>query len=286
MIIVTGASSSPGYKIALKLSEKYDVLAVYNDHKIDGINSIKFDITKEPEKLILDYKPDLLIHAAAIGNVDLCEENKEVCYNVNVLSLRKLLSEARRKGTKIVYISTDYVFDGKKGLYKENDIPAPINYYGLTKFIGEEIALSYDGTVIRIAAVYGTGYGRTNFGKFIVEKLSKGEKINAAYDQYISPTLNTQIGDALLKLVEKDFTGIVHISGPRMSRYDFSLEICKTFGFDASNINPVTIDSFNFKSPRPKDSSLDNSLGNKLTGMELNNINKSLEIFKGEFYAI
>jgi len=71
-----------------------------------------------------------------------------------------------------------------------------------------------------------------------------------------------------------------------MSRYDFSLEICKTFVFDASNINPVTIDSFNFKSPRPKNYSLDNSLGNELTGMDLNNINNSLEIFKGEFYAI
>jgi len=286
MIIVTGASSSPGYKIALKLSYKYDVLAVYNDHKIDGINSLKLDITKEPEKLILDYEPDLIVHAAAIGNVDFCEENKEVCYDVNVVSLRKLFSKAYRKGTKIIYISTDYVSDGKKGLYKESDIPQPINYYWLTKFIGEEIALSNVGAVIRIAAVYGTGYGRTNFGKFVVEKLSKREKNNAVYDQYISPTLSSQIGDALLKLVEKDFTWIVHISGSRKSRYDFSLEICKTSGFDASNINPVTIDSFNFKSPRPKNSSLDNSLGNELTGMDLNNINNSLEIFKGEFYAI
>jgi len=286
MMIVTGASSSPGYKIALKLSEKFDVLAVYNDHKIDGINSLKLDITKEPEKLILDYEPDLIVHAAAIGNVDFCEENKEVCYDVNVASLRKLFSKAYRKGTKIIYISTDYVFDGKKGLYRENEVPTPINYYGLTKFIGEEIALSYDGTVIRIAAVYGTGYGRTNFGKFIVEKLSKGEKVNAAHDQYISPTLNTQIGGAVLKLVEKEFTGIVHISGPRMSRYDFSLEICKKFGFNVSYINPVTINSFNFKSPRPRDSSLDNSLGNELTGMELNDINKSLEIFKEEYYAV
>ena len=286
MIIVTGASSSPGYKIALKLSGKYDVLAVYNDHKIDGVNSMKFDITKEPERLISDYKPELLVHAAAIGNVDFCEENKEVCYNVNVLSLRRLFSEAHRKGSKIIYISTDYVFDGKKGLYKENDIPRPINYYGLTKFVGEEMALSHGGAVIRIAAVYGTGYGRTNFGKFIVEKLSKREKVNAAYDQYISPTLNTQIGDAVLKLAEKEFRGVVHISGPRMSRYDFSLEICKKFGFDASYISPAAIDSFNFKSPRPKDSSLDNSFGSKLTGLELSDINKSLEIFKGEYYAV
>jgi len=286
MIIVTGASSSPGYKIALKLSEKYDVLAVYNEHKIDGINSIKLDITKEPEKLILDYKPDIIVHAAAIGNVDYCEENKELCYNVNVVSLRKLFSEAYRKGTKIIHISTDYVFDGKKGLYKETDVPNPINYYGLTKFIGEEIAYSKGGTVMRIAAVYGTGYGRTNFGKFIVDKLSKNEKIDAAYDQYISPTLNTQIGEAALKLVEKNYDGLIHITGPRLSRYEFALKVCEKFGFSSSLVNPVSINSFNFKSSRPKDSSLDNSLGKKITGIDLSDIDKSLEIFKGEYYAI
>ena len=286
MIIVTGASSSPGYKIALKLSEKYDVLAVYNEHKIEGINSIKFDITKESEKLILDYKPDIIVHAAAIGNVDYCEENKEFCYNVNVVSLRKLFSEAYRKGTKIIYISTDYVFDGKKGLYKETDVPNPINYYGLTKFIGEEIAYSKGGTVMRIAAVYGTGYGRTNFGKFIVDKLSKNEKIDAAYDQYTSPTLNTQIGEAALKLVEKDYDGLIHITGPRLSRYEFALKVCEKFGFSISLVNPVSITSFNFKSSRPKDSSLDNSLGKKITEIDLSDIDKSLEIFKGEYYAI
>ena len=286
MIIVTGASSSPGYKIALKLSEKYDVLAVYNEHKIEGINSIKLDITKEPEKLILDYKPDIIVHAAAIGNVDYCEENKEFCYNVNVVSLRKLFSEAYRKGTKIIYISTDYVFDGKKGLYKETDVPNPINYYGLTKFIGEEIAYSKGGTVMRIAAVYGTGYGRTNFGKFIVDKLSKNEKMDAAHDQYLSPTLNTQIGEAALKLVEKNYDGLIHITGPRLSRYEFALKVCEKFGFSSSLVNPVSINSFNFKSSRPKDSSLDNSLGKKITGIDLSDIDKSLEIFKGEYYAI
>lgn len=286
MIIVTGASSSPGYKIVLKLSEKYDVLAVYNEHKIEGINSIKLDITKEPEKLILDYKPDIIVHAAAIGNVDYCEENKEFCYNVNVVSLRKLFSEAYRKGTKIIYISTDYVFDGKKGLYKETDVPNPINYYGLTKFIGEEIAYSKGGTVMRIAAVYGTGYGRTNFGKFIVDKLSKNEKIDAAHDQYLSPTLNTQIGEAALKLVEKNYDGLIHITGPRLSRYEFALKVCEKFGFSSSLVNPVSINSFNFKSSRPKDSSLDNSLGKKITGIDLSDIDKSLEIFKGEYYAI
>jgi len=153
MIIVIGASSSPEYKIALKLSYKYDVLAVYNDHKIDGINSLKLDITKEPEKLISDYQPDLIVHTAAMGNVDFCEEDKEVCYDVNMVSLRKLFSKAYRKRTKIIYISTDNVFDGKKGLYKESDIPKPINFNGLTKFTGEEIALSNGGAILRIVAV-------------------------------------------------------------------------------------------------------------------------------------
>ncbi|MGB9815863.1 MAG: SDR family oxidoreductase [Thermoplasmata archaeon] len=286
MILVTGISSSPGFKIGLKLSEKYDVLGVYNEHKIEGINSVKYDLSKEPEKLLFNYKPEILVHVAAIGNVDFCEENKKQCYKINVEITRRLFNEAYKRNIKIVYVSTDYVFDGKKGLYKEDDIPSPINYYGLTKLIGEEIALANGGTVIRIAAVYGMGYGRTNFGKFIIEKLSKNEKIEAAVDQYLSPTLNTQIGEAIVKLIEKDFNGLIHITGPRLSRFEFAIKAAEKFGFDKSLVNPVSIEKFTFKAPRPRDSSLDNSLGIDITGIELNNIDKSLDTFRSEYYAI
>ncbi|MGC8622049.1 MAG: SDR family oxidoreductase [Caldisphaera sp.] len=286
MILITGISSSPGYKIGLKLSEKFDILGIYNDHKIEGLNSIKYDLTDNPEKLIIDYEPEMLVHVAAIGNVDFCEENKETCYKANVETSRRLFSEAYKKGVKIIYISTDYVFDGKKGLYKEEDTPSPINYYGLTKLMSEEMTLMFGSTVIRIAAVYGMGYGRANFGKFMVDKLSKNEKVDAAIDQYLSPTLNTQIGEAVLKLIENDFKGLVHITGPRLSRFEFATALCKKFGFDTSLINPVSIEKFKFKSPRPKDSSLDNSFGIKITAINLNNLDNSLNTFRSEYNAI
>ncbi|MGC9097100.1 MAG: SDR family oxidoreductase [Infirmifilum sp.] len=283
MILVTGASSSPGYKIALKLSERYDVLGVYNAHKIDSIDAIQYDLTKNPERLIRDYKPSTIVHAAAIGNVDLCEDNKELCFSSNVVATRRLLGEAAKIGSNIIYISTDYVFDGRRGLYGEEDTPSPINYYGLTKLLGEEVALSLDGTVIRIAAVYGVGAGRTNFGRFLVEKLSRNEDVDAATDQYLSPTLNTQIGEAVAKILEVDYRGIVHIAGPRLSRYDFATKLCKIFNFDRHHIKPVSIDSFKFKAPRPRDSSLNNSLGERLTGIKLSDIDNSLSTFKREF---
>jgi dTDP-4-dehydrorhamnose reductase len=286
MMLVTGVSSSPGYKIALKLSESYDVIGIYNEHPVTKINSIKYDLTKDPEKIVEAYKPEVLVHTAAIGNVDLCEENRDFCYNINVITSRRLLLKAKQMNAKIIYISTDYVFDGKKGMYKENDTPAPINYYGLTKLLSENIALSMGGTVVRIAAVYGMGYGRANFGKYMVDKLSKNEKIDAAKDQFLSPTLNTQIGESVKKIFEKDFNGIIHITGPRLSRYDFALKICQVFGFDSALVNPASINSFKFKAPRPIDSSLDNTLGEKITGIKLSDCDKSIEIFKGEYYAI
>ncbi|MEM3610269.1 MAG: NAD(P)-dependent oxidoreductase [Candidatus Anstonellales archaeon] len=286
MILITGVSSSPGYKIALKLSESYDVIGIYNEHPVAKINSIKYDLTKDPEKIVEAYKPEVLVHTAAIGNVDLCEENRDFCYNINVNTSRRLLVKAKQINAKIIYISTNYVFDGKKGMYKENDTPAPINYYGLTKLLSENIALSLGGTVVRIAGVYGTGYGRVNFGKYIVDKLSKNEKIDAVKDQFLSPTLNTQIGESVKKILEKDFNGIIHIAGPRLSRYDFALKICQAFGFDSALVSPVSINSFKFKAPRPIDSSLDNTLGEKITGIKLSDFNKSIEIFKGEYYAI
>jgi len=86
--------------------------------------------------------------------------------------------------------------------------------------------------------------------------------------------------------LKKNYDGLIHITGPRLSRYEFALKVCEKFGFNSSLVNPVSINSFNFKSSRPKDSSLDNSLGKKITGIDLSDIDKSLEIFKGEYYAI
>lgn len=276
MIMVTGASSSPGWGIAIELKRAgLNVLGVYNEHPIQDFNAIKHDIVKDPEGLIRQYKPTVLIHAAAIGNVDLCEEHRESCWSLNVEAARALMREAYRVGTRIIYISTDYVFPGDRGLYRESDVPRPINFYGLTKLLGEEIALALGGSVVRVSAVFGPGPGRPNFAKVVYQNLSQGKPIETAVDQYLSPTYNLALGKAMVKLINMEFK-ILHVAGPRLSRFEFARAAAKAFGFNESLVKPITMDKIPYKAPRPKDSSLDSSTAEGLTKVPLRNIDQHL----------
>ncbi|WP_252901134.1 SDR family oxidoreductase [Vulcanisaeta sp. JCM 14467] len=254
IVLITGVSSSPGYKTAVSLANKHDVIGTYNEHPINipGVTTVKADLTRDPARLISDYKPDVVIHMAAIGNVDQCEEQLELCYRVNVLASRELLTAAYRVGSAIYYLSTDYVFDGERGMYTEDDAPRPVNYYGLTKLLAEEITKALGGSIVRVAWIYGAGPGRVNFGKTVVDKLMRGEAVTAIMDQWSSPTLNTIIGEAFVKLLEMRFTGILHVVGPRLSRYEFARAIAKYFGFNEELIKPIKLSDVNYRARRPR----------------------------------
>ncbi len=222
---------------------------------------------------------------AAIGNVDQCEEQLELCYRVNVVASRDLLTAAYRSGSAIYYLSTDYVFDGERGgMYSEDDAPRPVNYYGLTKLMAEEITRALGGSIVRVAWIYGTGGpGRANFGKTVVEKLMRGgEAVTAITDQWSSPTLNTIIGEAFVKLLDMRFNGIIHVVGPRLSRYEFAKAIARHFGFNEELIKPIKLSDVNYKARRPRDSSLSNKRAIELLGIPLNDINHALSIFRKE----
>ncbi len=282
MILVTGISSLPGWGIAYELSKAgYDILGVYKDHPVEGIPAVRYDLLQDPKGIVKLYKPNVLIHVASIGNVDLCEENREFCFKFNVVASRELMVEAYRVGCKIIYLSTDYVFDGYKGLYKEEDTPRPINFYGLTKLIAEQIALSLNGSVIRVSAVYGPGPGRPNFAKVLWEKLSKGEIVEAAVDQFLSPTFNLHIGRALVRILRlRRDIDILHVAGPRLSRYDYALLVARVFNLKSDLIKPTTMDKIPYKAPRPRDSSLDNSRAKKYTELSLNDVESALKEYE------
>ena len=284
IILITGVSSSPGYKTAVSLANRYDVIGTYNEHPINipGVTTVKADLTRDSARLISDYKPDVVIHMAAIGNVDQCEEQLELCYRVNVVASRELLTAAYRVGSAIYYLSTDYVFDGERGMYTEDDAPRPVNYYGLTKLLAEEITRALGGSIVRVAWIYGAGPGRVNFGKTVVDKLMRGEVVTAITDQWSSPTLNTIIGEAFAKLLEMRFTGVLHVVGPRLSRYEFARAIARYFGFNEELIKPIRLSDVNYRARRPRDSSLSNKRAIELLGIPLNDINHALAIFKRE----
>ncbi len=284
LALVTGVSSSPGYKIALRLaSAGWEVLGVYNQHPVEGVPAVRWDLAEDPRGVVRLYKPSLVVHAAALGDVDRCEAEPQLCYRINAVATREVAAEAYRVGARVVYLSTDYVFPGDRGLYREEDPPRPVNYYGLSKLLGEEAVLAVGGAVVRVAWIYGFGPGRLNFGRAVVEKLARGEEVKAVADQWGSPTLNTLIAEVVARLAEREYAGVLHAAGPRMSRYEFALAIAEAFGFPKSLVKPISMAEVGYKAPRPRDSSLVSRRASEMLGVSMDDINYALSIFKREW---
>jgi len=199
--------------------------------------------------------------------VDKCELNKELAWKVNVEGTRNIVEAAKNAGSFLVYISTDYVFSGDKGNYKETDKPGPINYYGLTKLKAEEIVQTQkEYFIARPSVIYGStpAAGKVNFALWLIETLRKGERVKIVTDQWNTPTLNTNLADMTLEVIERRLTGIYHMCGAtRVSRLEFAEQIADAFSLDKGLIDKVLSSQFTWPAKRPMDSSLDTSKAQK-----------------------
>src|SRR5674476_165612 len=215
------------------------------------------------QEIFKKIKPDIVVHAATLTDVDKCELNKELAWKVNVEGTRNIVEAAKNAGSFLVYISTDYVFSGDKGNYKETDKPGPINYYGLTKLKAEEIVQTQKEYFIgRPSVIYGStpAAGKVNFALWLIETLRKGERVKIVTDQWNTPTLNTNLAEMTLEVVERKLTGIYHLCGAtRISRFEFAEQIADVFSLDKSLIDKVPSSQFTWPAKRPMDSSLDTS---------------------------
>lgn len=285
-IFITGGSGLLGSKVAeIALEKEYEVYSGYNSHKPEFGEPVKFDLAN-PEsvvKAIDEVKPDAIIHSAALTDVDKCEVEKELAYKINVEGTRVVAEMARKVGAFMVYISTDYVFDGSKGMYKEEDETNPINYYGYTKLLGEKYC--QDFCIARTCVIYGAkpASGKVNFALWLINKLENGESVRIITDQYITPTLNTNLAKMLLEIAERKIIGVFHLAGAtRVSRFEFAKEIARVFGLDDSLIIPSRMDEINWIAKRPKDSSLDTSKANKFLNEKPYELKKALKVLKEE----
>ncbi len=292
-IMLTGASGLLGRKILENLEKRKDkVIAIYNRNPITprppNILTIRLDISKtiELEDFIMKNRPEIIIHTAALTNVDECEVNKEKAWKINVEATRSIVRAAKVVKSYIVYVSTDYVFDGEKGLYTEKDLPNPINYYGLTKLIGEELVRSSDllYTIVRPSAIYGIGGSKKSFAEYVIEKLLRGEEVYALTDQYVSPTLNTLLAEAIIEIIDVKPMGILHVAGERMNRYEFAVKVAETLNLPKDKIHKASIkDMKHWKARRPRDSSLNVDKAKKLLKTEFYDSKKAFQILLKEF---
>ena len=211
--------------------------------------------------MVRETRPDTIINAAALTDVDQCESQPDMAHLVNATSVGYLAAAAEEHGSFLLQVSTDYVFSGDKGGHSETDAPNPINQYGLSKLKGEKAAMRAGEdrwSIARASVVYGWARPhRPNAATYVYDKLSKHDRISMLNDQYSSPTLNTNLAGMILEIVERRIAGIMHTSGAtRLARYDFAVDIARIFGLDENLISPVESKSLNWRAKRPADSSL------------------------------
>jgi dTDP-4-dehydrorhamnose reductase len=283
-LLVTGGSGLMGSKVAeIGLKKGYEVFSGYAHHLPEHGTAVKLDLTDSSSlaEAVKTSRPEVIVHTAALTDVDLCETNKELAYRMNVLGTKTLAEAARKVGAFTVYTSTDYVFDGSRGMYKEEDAPDPVNYYGVSKLLGEP----YCDSVARTCVIYGSrpASGKVNFALWILERLRKGDAVKVVTDQYITPTLNTNLALMVLELAERALDGVYHLVGAtRISRYDFAVELAKTFGLDENLIIRSKMSEMRWAARRPADSSLDASKAFRCLDSKPWSIEEALRTLKNE----
>lgn len=249
--LITGVNGQLGYDINKELNDRgyKDILAPTRD---------MLDITdkKMVEKIVLGYKPDIIFHCAAYTAVDKAEDEKEKCYDINVNGTYYLVDVAKKIGAKIIYISTDYVFDGTKdGIYEVDDSACPVNYYGMTKFLGEREILKYNNSVIvRISWVF--GINGKNFIKTMLRLATTNKSINVIDDQVGSPTYTKDLARLLVDMALSDITGIYHATNEGYcSWYEFAKYIFEVSNIDIE-VKSIKTTQYKTRAKRPMNSRL------------------------------
>lgn len=268
-ILITGSNGLVGQALINELSSnsQYEIIATSLHHNRHAGSNYFFeilDITNISQvNYVFDlYKPDVVIHSAAISQIDFCEKNKDIAWSVNVDGTKNIAVASAKISAKIIYLSSDFVFDGVEGMYAENDAPKPVSFYGNTKLEAEKIIQNYAGkwAIVRTVLVYGMNYriNRANILTWVIDSLKEEKAIQVVNDQYRTPTLDSDLADGIFKIIEKSAEGIFHISGKEyLSVYEFALTIAEVFQFDASLISPVTSLSLNQTGRRPAKTGFD-----------------------------
>jgi dTDP-4-dehydrorhamnose reductase len=251
-------------------------------------NSLEVDIVNKEQVLSIFRKlrPNAVIHAAAETNVDKCETQKERALNVNVKGTQNVAEACDEVGAKLVHISTDYVFDGEKGHYKEEDKPNPISYYGLTKLEGERQVVAHcrNYVILRTSVLYGWHPWKQNFATLVISQLRQNKEISVVEDHYNTPTLADNLAEMILQALQRDLKGLYHASGSeRISRYEFAKKIAESFQLDSNLIQSAKMSQLAaWIAKRPRDSSLSTDKIRKQLRTRSLNITEGLDRMKTE----
>jgi len=284
-IFITGIAGMLGSNLAFLLRDKYHVAGV-DLHEIaiqnvygNVFSALDMELIKEN---FIKNKTNILIHCAALVNVDECETKPEYAELINLTLTKNLVRICKELGIKMIFISTDAVFDGESELLnKESDTPKPISVYGKTKLHAEEVVLSVNNNLVVRTNIYGFNYReKSSFGEWILNSLISNIELNMFYDIYFSPILVNELSDILEQCIESNMAGLYHIcSTGSISKYDIAVAIMEEFGLEGS-INKVSMKNYNFKAPRTKNMGLSNEKISEAFGIHIRTPRESVTEFK------
>lgn len=281
-VLVIGGDGFLGKKILSIFSKKGEKVTG-TGHSKKAKNLIPLDITsrKRVFEVIEKVKPDVVINTAALTDVDWCETHEKECFKVNIDGVENIALACKKLECKMVQISTDYVFDGrKKTKYNEKDKPIPLNVYSKSKYKAEKVVQKNleNYLIIRTIVLYGFNdlEDKTTFVKWVLEKLKEGKEFKVVEDQVGCPTLIDDIAEALFVLIKKDRKGVYHASGSEyISRHNFAKKIAKAFGFNKRLVKPCLSSELKQKAKRAK--YLNSDLGKiKKEGIKISSIDEGL----------
>jgi dTDP-4-dehydrorhamnose reductase len=268
-ILITGANGFLGQYLSRLLVNDYQVIATgkgEDRNQVTAANyryeSLDFTDLKHVEAILQKHQPHILIHAGAVSKPDECETNKEMAYLHNVKGTEYLLKTAASLQSHFIFLSTDFVFDGKKGMYNEIDEPGNhVNYYGETKLLAEQLVKAYPCTwsIVRTVLVYGQpGLSRQNILTSTAIALKEGKSLKIFNDQVRTPTYVEDLAFAIKTIADQKATGIYHISGEDIrTPYQMVIEVAEFFGYDKSLVEPVQEQMFDQPARRPAKTGFD-----------------------------
>lgn len=290
-ILITGSNGLLGQKLVKQLLNNN--ISFLASSKGDNRNPqcpnthyVQVDITNSSQvsNIFQEYLPTAVIHTAAITNVDYCESNISECEEVNVAATNILFHAAQSINAQLIALSSDFVFDGLQGNYKETDAPNPLSVYAKSKVAAEQLlqVSNYKNwAIVRTIIVFGEGnnLSRSNIVFWAKEALASGKELNIIDDQFRAPTWADDLAWACIRIAMMGKKGIFHISGPEtFSIYDLVLRVAKSCGLETESINKTTSESLNQAAKRPPKTGFDLTKARKEIGYNPMSFEESLKI--------
>jgi dTDP-4-dehydrorhamnose reductase len=289
-VLVTGASGLVGSRLVVRLRGRHEVHGTFHSHPPDFLQHRRerlhaVDVRDLPafRGLLERVQPELVLHCAAMTNVDGCEGAPEQAYAANVAPVEALATWQRGSGARVVLMSTDYVFDGKSPPYEIDARPNPLCVYSRTKAQAEEVTRTIPRSLIaRSTVIYGADFGhlKRNFATWLIDELKAGRRVRVVDDQWSTPTLSENIAEFLDLAVERGTEGVIHTAAAEcISRYEFARRIARRFSLDETLVTPVKTRELNQPAKRPERPCLSVEKTEHLLGVKSWTIAKSLNLF-------